>query len=270
MDLVYHIEHVSYSYVKGVRALNDVTFDVYQNEILSILGSNGSGKSTLLQLLCGLLFPEEGQIFYKDELVTEKKLKSGKFQQSFRSEVGFIFQNSEVQLFCPTVFDELVFGPLQLNIPEEEAIQRAEEVLQLMRIDNIRNRPVYMLSGGERKKVAIAAVLTMNPQVIIFDEPMSGLDPKSRAFIIDLLFELNQAGKTIILATHHLELVSILQSRVAVLNEKHKLEKIAPAVDILNDTELLVNTNLISEYPHRHEHTIHKHLWPGYNFHRHE
>jgi cobalt/nickel transport system ATP-binding protein len=270
MDPLFKIENVSYQYIAGINALHHISFQIYENEILSIIGSNGSGKSTLLQILCGLLFPTEGKVFYKNQPLTEQKLKSGTFQQLFRSEVGFVFQNSEVQLFCPTVFDELVFGPLQLSIPADEAIRRSEEIMQMMQIEHLRNRPGYMLSGGERKKVALAAVLTMNPQVILMDEPMSGLDPKSRAYIIDLLFELQQAGKTIVLATHHLELVSLLQSRVVVLSENHELVKVAPAEEILRDTELLIQSNLISEYPHKHHDTVHKHLWYFFSPHQHE
>ncbi|MGC8825100.1 MAG: energy-coupling factor ABC transporter ATP-binding protein [Bacteroidales bacterium] len=270
MDEIFSIEKVSFQYIPEVFALHEVTFRVYNHEVLTILGSNGSGKSTLLQLLCGLLFATEGRVKYKGEVLTEKRLKNRDFQQLFRSEVGFVFQQSEVQLFCPTVFDELVFGPLQLNIPEQEAIRRSEEIMQLMRIEHLRKRPSYMLSGGERKKVAIAAVLTMNPQVILIDEPMSGLDPKSRSFILDLLFELQQAGKTIILATHHLELVSSLQSRVVLLNEEHELARVATAEEIMQDTDLLVRTNLISEYTHKHHDTIHKHLWYPFTPHRHK
>lgn len=270
MDEIFNIEQVSFQYVPGVYALQQVSFRIYENEILTILGSNGSGKSTLLQMLCGLLFPMEGSIYYRGQQLTEKRLKERDFQHDFRSQVGFVFQQSEVQLFCPTVFDELVFGPLQLDFSEQEAIRRSEEIMQLMRIEHLRNRPSYMLSGGERKKVAIAAVLTMNPQVILIDEPMGGLDPKSRSFVIDLLFELHQAGKTIVLATHHLELVSSLQSRVVLLNEEHRLAKVASADEIMQDTELLVRTNLIGEYAHKHHDKVHKHLWYPFTPHRHE
>jgi len=267
---IFNIEKAGFQYIPGVYALRDISFRIYENEILTILGSNGSGKSTLLQLLCGLLFPTEGQILYKGQLLVEKSLKTRDFQHTLRSEVGFVFQHSEVQLFCPTVFDELVFGPLQLDIPEEEAVRRSEEIMRLMGIGHLRSRPSYMLSGGERKKVAIAAVLTMNPQVLLIDEPMSGLDPKSRSFMLDLLFELHQAGKTIVLATHHLELVSSLQSRVVLLNEEHQLARMAPAEEIMQDIELLVRTNLISEYAHKHHDTVHKHLWYPIAPHRHE
>jgi cobalt/nickel transport system ATP-binding protein len=267
---VFNLRQAGFQYIPGVDALRDISFTIYENEILTILGSNGSGKSTLLQLLCGLIFPTEGEIFYRGQRLTEKSLKDREFQHTFRSSVGFVFQHSEVQLFCPKVYDELVFGPLQIGLSDQEAVQRSVEIMQLMGIAHLRNRPSYMLSGGERKKVAIAAVLTMNPQVILFDEPMSGLDPKSRSFILDLLFELHQAGKTLVIATHHLELVNSLQSRVALLNEEHQLVRIAPAEEIMQDINLLVQTNLISEYAHKHHDTVHKHLWYPFTPHRHD
>jgi len=117
--------------------------------------------------------------------------------------------------------------------------------------------------------VAIGSILTMNPDVLLFDEPVSGLDPKNRSFLIELIFLLNESGKTIIITTHHLELVDHLQSRVAVLSEEHKIEKTGSTEEILSDTDLLVKTNLIQEQLHRHGDISHKHLPPGFLFHRH-
>jgi cobalt/nickel transport system ATP-binding protein len=139
----------------------------------------------------------------------------------------------------------------------------------MLNISDLKDRPVYMLSIGEKKRVAIGAVLTSNPEVLIIDEPMSGLDPKTRSFLIELIFTLNKAGKTIIIATHHLELVNHFQSRVVVLSEKHSIEKTGTSDEILSDNELLIRTNLIGEYPHSHDGTIHKHLSTGFLYHRH-
>ncbi|MDP4227626.1 MAG: AAA family ATPase, partial [Bacteroidota bacterium] len=125
------------------------------------------------------------------------------------------------------------------------------------------------LSGGEKKKVAIGAILTMNPEVLLMDEPMSGLDPKTRSYVTELIFQLNEAGKTIILTTHQLELVDHLQSRVAVLSEDHTIEKTGTAEEILSDTDLLIKTNLIHEQLHKHGEMIHKHLPTGFPFHKH-
>jgi cobalt/nickel transport system ATP-binding protein len=270
MPELFKLKDIGFQYFKGQTALSGMNLLINEGEIVSIIGSNGSGKSTLLNILCGLVFPNEGSISFRGEEFTEKSFKDGKFNQKFRSSVAYIFQNSDAQLFCPTVFDELIFGPLQLGIAKENAFQRAEEIMQMLNISELRDRPVYMLSGGEKKRVAIGAILTSNPEVLILDEPVSGLDPKTRSFLIELIFRLNEAGKTIIMATHHLELVNHFQSSVVVLSEKHTIEKTGTSDEILSDTDLLLRTNLIGEYPHRHDGTIHKHLSTGFLFHTHK
>lgn len=269
MEKIFQIKNVSYQYAKRHQALSDVSFEVQEGEIFSIIGSNGSGKSTLLHLMNGLLFPDSGTILYKDQLLTESNFAKEGFNSFFRQSNGYIFQNSDSQLFCPTVFDEMLFGPLQMGLDEQTATQRAEEVMLMLNVHCLRDRPSYMLSGGEKKKVAIGSVLTMNPDVLLMDEPMSGLDPKTRSDLIELIFDLNEAGKTIIIATHHLELVDHLQSRVAVLSEQHRLEKIGIAEDILSDVEFLKRMNLIQESIHRHGNIRHKHLTTGFLSHRH-
>jgi cobalt/nickel transport system ATP-binding protein len=270
MPDIFDLQNIGYQYTETQKALSNIDLTVHQGEILSIIGANGTGKSTLLHIMCGLVFATEGSIAFKDITFTEQTLKNNAFNHSFRSSIGYIFQNSDAQLFCPTVFDELIFGPLQLGYSKKEAFERADSILHMLNIQELKNRPPYMLSGGEKKRVAIGAILTSNPDVIVVDEPMSGLDPKTRSFIIELIFSLNEAGKTIIIATHHLELVNHFQSRVVVLSEKHTIEKIGNSNEILNDTELLVKTNLIGEYPHKHDGNIHKHLSTEFLFYKHK
>jgi cobalt/nickel transport system ATP-binding protein len=266
MPDLYELKNIEYFYRKDCPALKEVNMTIPEGEITSVVGSNGSGKSTLLNILCGLVFPTKGTITFKGESFTEKSLKDKLFNARFRSSIGYVFQNPDMQLFCPTVFDELIFGPLQLGIPCAKARERAEEIMEMLHITGIRNRPVYMLSGGEKKRVALGAVLTSNPDVLIIDEPVSGLDPKTRSFLIELIFQLNEVGKTIIIATHHLELVNHFQSNVVVLSGKHNVERTGTCNEILSDTELLLRTNLIGEYPHRHNGKIHKHIEKGFLF----
>jgi cobalt/nickel transport system ATP-binding protein len=201
--------------------------------------------------------------------VDEKSLKEKSWGIQFRQRMGYIFQNSDIQLFCPTVFDELLFGPLQLNLPPEIAQERAEQTLSYLGIRHLKDRPVYMLSGGEKKRVAIASVLTMSPDVLLVDEPLSNLDPKTQTFFIGLLSELNQAGKTIIFTTHQLDLIDHLQPRVAVLSDDHTIRKTGTAAEILNDEELLINVNLIHEHAHKHGTEEHRHYHSHYVFHKH-
>jgi cobalt/nickel transport system ATP-binding protein len=269
MEDIIRLENITFHYVRKHCALADVSLAVKPGEIFSIIGSNGSGKSTLLHIIGGLLFPDTGKVFYKREVVSEESLKRVAFNSYFRESMGYVFQDSDNQLFCPTVFDELIFAPLQMGIEKASAFERAEAVMVMLNIECLSDRPTYMLSGGEKKRVAIGSILTMNPDVLLMDEPTSGLDPKSRSSLIELIFQLNNAGKTILLTTHNLELVDHLQSRVAVLSEEHKIEKIGNAEEILTDTELLIRTNLIHEHLHRHGTTSHKHLPPSFLSHHH-
>jgi cobalt/nickel transport system ATP-binding protein len=257
------LKHVNFSYVGQRAAIHDVSLQVESGDIFTIIGSNGSGKSTLLQLMGGLLFPVRGEILFHGENITENGLKDQTFNRSFRSRIGFVFQNPDSQLFCPTVLDELLFAPLQIGIQEKIARQRASEVMKMLAITSLSDRPTYMLSGGEKKRVAIGSVLTVNPEVLLLDEPVSGLDPKTRSFLIELIFRLNEAGKTIIITTHNLELVDHFQSRVAVLSENHTLERIGTSDEILNDIEFLGRMNLISDQIHRHGDKVHTHIPKG-------
>jgi cobalt/nickel transport system ATP-binding protein len=270
MAPLFELNNITYHYAKGQEALSDITMKVNEGDLLSVIGSNGSGKSTLLNIISGLMFPSQGSIAFNGKVFNEKSFRDFEFNRKFRSSIAYVFQNSDAQLFCPTVFDELIFGPLQLGLEKDEVFERAGQIMDMLHIEELRDRPVYMLSGGEKKRVAIGAVLTSNPEVLIIDEPMSGLDPKTRSFLIELIFTLNQAGKTIIIATHHLELVDHFQSRVIVLSEKHSIERDGSSDEILCDTNLLLRTNLIGEYPHRHNGTIHRHLSTGFLFHHHK
>jgi cobalt/nickel transport system ATP-binding protein len=262
-------EELRYSYYGRIPALDGVSLEVAAGSRVAIIGSNGSGKSTLLQALDGLIFPAAGRVLYHGREVTEKALRDQRFLREFRGGVGYVFQDSDVQLFSPTVLDELIFGPLQLGLPEEEALERADAVLRMLCITALRDRPSTMLSGGEKKRVAIGSVLTMNPQALLLDEPTNGLDPKSQSFLVELMFELSEAGKTIVIATHDLGLVGELNPAVAVLSEQHRVERIGPAADILGDEELLLRVNLIHEHLHRHGAGAHRHRHSHHPFHGH-
>lgn len=267
---IIRLDRVSYLYYDRVHAVREVSVSIQEGEIFAVIGSNGSGKSTLLQIMSGLIHPSQGTVFFKDREVSERTLREKSFLKFFRERVGYVFQDSDVQLFCPTVLDELIYGPLQLNISEQDALMRAEEVLSMLQIGHIRDRPSYMLSGGEKKRVAIASVLTMNPEVLLFDEPTSGLDPRTQCFLVELLLALHEAGKTIVIATHDLSLVDELHARVAVLSEDHRVVATGNAHDILRDDQLLLKVNLIHEHVHFHGTSSHSHLHSHYLFHRHQ
>lgn len=269
MENIVELKNVSYSYPGSIAALKNINLTVGKGEMFSVIGQNGSGKSTLLHIINALILPDTGEYFFNGNKITEKSLHDKNISLNLRSTMSYIFQNPEMQLFCPTVIDELLFAPLQMNISKESASDRAEKTLEYLDIQYLRDRPVYKLSGGEKKKVAIASSLTLNPDIILIDEPLAGLDPKAQTFIIELLFELNKAGKTIIFTTHHLDLIDHLQPRVAVLSEEHTIKKTATAQQILTDEEFLVSVNLIHEHTHKHGEEIHKHTHAHYVFHRH-
>lgn len=263
------IQNVSYRYYDKIPALADISLNIEEGERFAIIGANGSGKSTLLKIMSGLLYSSSGRVFFRDKEVSEKTLKDKEFLRFFREKIGYVFQDSDVQLFCPTVFDELLYGPLQLGIGEKVAIERSYEVMQMLNIEALKDRPSYMLSSGEKKRVAIGSVLTMNPDVLLFDEPTNGLDPRTQCFLVELLFALSDAGKTLVIATHDLSLVEELHCRVAVLSEEHRLERTGSAEEILKDEELLLRVNLVHEHIHCHGPMVHRHLHSHFLFHKH-
>lgn len=269
MEDIIRLEEICYSYYGSMTAVSDISLAVKDGERFAIIGANGSGKSTLLQIMDGLIHQSKGQFFFRGHEVTEQALRDKGFLRFFRERVGYVFQDSDVQLFCPTVLDELLYGPLQLEIKESEALDRAFGVMQILNIENLKDRPSYMLSGGEKKKVAIGSVLTMNPEVLLLDEPTNGLDPRTQCFLVELMLALSESGKTLIIATHDLSLVDELHANIALLSEEHRIEKIGAAEDILKDEDLLLKVNLIHEHIHFHGQAIHKHRHSHYLFHKH-
>jgi cobalt/nickel transport system ATP-binding protein len=212
-----------------------------------LLGANGSGKSTLLRLLAGLIFPTAGRVRAFGTELAEEKLETDTFRRFFRSRVGFLFQNADVQLFSPTVAEEVAFGPLQLDLSQEEAAGRVADVLAMLGIGGLRDRSPLHLSGGEKKKVALAAMLAVNPAVLLLDEPTAALDPRSRYWFTELAGELAGAGKTFVTATHDLTLAERIATRIVVMGEDHRVVAAGPPAAVLADRELLVGANLLHE-----------------------
>ena len=272
MDTIFDLRNISYSYVGKINALKDISLKIGQQEQVSIIGTNGSGKSTLLAILNGLIYPTSGEFYAFDNEITEEvfdAIKDNEFRSYFRTKVGFVFQNSDVQLFSPTVYEEIAFGPLQLNVTPEEVKTRVDDVLEMMEIAKLRDRSPHTLSGGEKKKVCIATVLVNNPDVLLLDEPTAGLDPRTQLWLVELLQELGQAGKTIITATHDLETVEQISKRAIVMGEDHGIEVDGVAEEVLSDFDLLLAANLIHEHMHLHGKLVHEHLHGHEEEHKH-
>lgn len=262
-EAIFDLRNVSYSYLGKIDALKNIRLEVHQGEQVCIMGANGSGKSTLLAIIDGLVFPSSGEYSAFGTPVTEgifDSIKDNEFRQYFRRKVGFVFQNSDVQLFSPTVFEEIAFGPLQLDLSKEEIRARVEEVMEMMGIAKLRDRAPHTLSGGEKKKVAIASVLATNPDVLLLDEPTAGLDPRTELWLIELLQELGKAGKTIITATHDLDIIEQISARAVVMGEDHSIRVDRGTKSVLSDLELLLAANLIHKHMHRHGEMVHQHL----------
>jgi len=246
------LENVSYFY-EGSPALNEISFRIEPGESLCLLGPNGSGKSTLLKLINGLIFPSSGIYRFGGEEITQKRLKDAKFSKLFHQRLGFVFQDSEAQLFCSNVYDEVAFGPRQMGMDEASVEKRVDDCLALLGLESFRDRQPYHLSGGEKKKVAIAATLALNPEVLVLDEPMNGLDPRTERWLAAFLIDLNRAGKTIVTSTHNLELVQEIAGRAILFDESHCIAADLPTETLLENIPLLRKVNLVDEFYHVHQ-----------------
>ncbi|HEY8602679.1 MAG TPA: ABC transporter ATP-binding protein [Thermomicrobiales bacterium] len=253
------VRDVVYRYNASVTALDGVTLSVPRGQRVAILGANGSGKSTLIRLLDGLYFPTSGTVAFEGTALTEEALQDEAFAFDFRRRVALVFQNPDVQLFCPTVFDEVAFGPLQLRWPKDEIRRKVAAVLEELAISHLKDRPPHRLSGGEKKRVALASVLILDPEVIILDEPTAALDPKSQSQVVDILAAWDGGAKTVITATHDLDVVDAIADWCYVFQTGKLVAEGAPAA-ILTDDPLLARTNLIHAHRHRHtDGTVHAH-----------
>jgi cobalt/nickel transport system ATP-binding protein len=256
---IFRLTGVSYDYAPGVTALSAVDLNVTAGERVAILGANGSGKSTLLKVLAGLIEPSAGCAEAFGERIDDGALKDEARAHRFRRRVGIVFQSADAQLFSPTVRDEVAFGPLHLDLPHDEILSRVDDTLRMLGLSTLADRAPYNLSGGEKKKVALASVLSINPEVLMLDEPTNGLDPRTQEWLLELLEQLNGVGKTIVAATHQLDVLERLADRAVVLGEDHRLAADRPLAEVLADRELLLRVNLIHEHAHHHGRLLHSH-----------
>jgi cobalt/nickel transport system ATP-binding protein len=265
----FEVQNISFSY-EAIPAICGLTLHIGEGERVALLGANGSGKSTLLRILDALYFPSSGSVTFKGEALTAKRLQEDEFSLNFRRRVALVFQNPDVQLFNPTVFDEVAYGPLQMQWSKEDLMRRVEETLQFMSISHLRDRPPYRLSGGEKKRVALASVLVLDPEVLLLDEPTATLDPKSQSQVVDLMQQWKGTAKTVITATHQLEIVEDIADRVYVLEAGSVIAEGTPQ-EILSNADLLLRANLIHAHRHSHGGVVHSHPhFHGHARHEHE
>jgi cobalt/nickel transport system ATP-binding protein len=238
------LRDVSFSYADA-PALAHVDLAIERGEALALIGPNGSGKSTLLKLLNGLVFPDAGTYRFDGEEISHARLKDQHRAKSFHQRIGFLFQNSDVQLFCTSVYDEIAFGPRQMGLSESDIEMRVGDSLALLGIESLASRIPYHLSGGEKRKVALASVLVLNPDVLVLDEPMNGLDPRTKRFLREFLISLRVTGKTVVCATHDFEYVDGVFDHAAVFSMKHDIVRTGPYEEIIGDRDFLKAGNII-------------------------
>jgi cobalt/nickel transport system ATP-binding protein len=250
-DAVFKVQNITYRYNADVQALDGVSLTIARGRRVAVLGANGSGKSTLLRILDGLYFPSSGEVLAFGEPLNEERLMDDAFAFAFRRRVALVFQNPDVQLFNPTVFDEVAFGPLQLRWPKDEIRRKVADMLDLMQISHLRDRSPHRLSGGEKKRVALASVLILDPEVLLMDEPTAALDPRSQSQVVDFLVDWGGGAKTVITTTHDLDIVEEIADEAYIFQRGQIIAQGAPA-ELLRDDDLLQRTNLI--HSHRHAH----------------
>lgn len=227
-------DSVCYQYPDGTRALNSVSFLITHGESVGIVGANGSGKTTLLMHLNGYILPTSGTINIGD-IVLNKNTR-----QEIRKKVGLVFQNPDDQLFMPTVYEDVAFGPINMGMDEKTIQEKVLKALRMVNCYEIKDKPPHHLSGGQKRAVAIATVIAMDPDILAMDEPSSNLDPKSRRDLINLL---NNFEHTKIIASHDLDLILDVCKRVIVMKDG-KVVADGDVNTILRDKELLETNNL--------------------------
>lgn len=237
------LKNVFFKY-KDEEVLKNINLKIGQGDSIALIGANGSGKSTLLKLLNGIIFPSSGDYYFNNVLISKDKLEQSDFSKKFHKKMGFVFQNSDAQLFCSNVYEEVAFGPRQMGMDEAEVEKRVNDCLNLLNVKDLENKEPYNISGGEKKRVAIASVLALNPEVLVLDEPMSGIDPKGKKFLNDLFKKLNRVGKTIICSTHDFEYVKGLFRRVLVFSEDHRIIRDDAYSRVIQDNDFLIKCNI--------------------------
>ena len=233
------VKNLKYSYNSDYQALRGVSLKVEKGEMVALLGKNGAGKSTLFLHLNGIYQPDEGQVFIDGEELKYDK----KSLLKFRQKVGIVFQNPDDQIFAPTVEEDVAFGPLNLGLPMEEVQDRVEEALARVGMSGYEKTAPHHLSGGQKKRVAIAGILAMKPEVMVLDEPTAGLDPQGVVDLSKLLNELNEEGITIIISTHEVDLVPNYATKVFVLVDGLLIGEGTPK-EIFAKPEILDQANL--------------------------
>lgn len=237
-NIIIELKDLSYKYPDGTKALNNINIKIPSGKKIAFLGGNGAGKSTLFFILNGVNKPEKGQFYYNGKLITHKRDELARLRQK----VGIVFQDPNVQLFAMSVVQEISFGPKNLGLSDKEVIARVNKAMEQTDITGLKDKPTHFLSYGQKKRVSIADILAMDPEVIIMDEPTAGLDPKHEKILMDMIETLTKE-KTIIMSTHDVNIAYSWADYVFVMNDGTLLYEGLPE-DVFNNTKVLMEANL--------------------------
>ena len=239
-DIMMEAKELSYLYPDGTKALNVVNIKIKGGQTTAILGGNGAGKSTLFKCFNGIIKPTSGQMFFKNQQV----LYSHNGVQNLRKSVGIVFQDPDSQLFSASVYQDISFGAMNMKLPEEEVRRRVDLAMKRTGIESIKDKPTHCLSFGQKKRVAIAGVLVMEPEVLILDEPTAGLDPKGVSEILHLLKEMQRELKlSVVIATHDIDIVPLYCDYIYVMDDGNVVIQGTPK-DVFAQTDKLRSVNL--------------------------
>lgn len=240
---VLEVENLVFNYPDGTNALDGLSLSIEKGKKIAILGANGAGKSTLFLHLNGILKPKQGNIKFRGKKISYKK----KELQNLRKNIGIVFQDPDMQLFSSSVFQEISFGPLNLGLSEIQTRERVDEAMQIMEITDIKDKPTHLLSYGQKKRISIADILAMKPELIIFDEPTVWLDPKHSKEILGFINQINKKGTTVILSTHDVDLAYQWADYIYIFSDG-KIIGEGNSEKIFRDNKLLKESDLIKPW----------------------
>jgi len=236
-EVLLKAEGLRYSYGQEKEALKGIDLTVKKGEKIVVLGSNGAGKSTLFLTLNGVLTPDSGRIIYRDKEIRKKEINE------LRRNVGIVFQDADNQIIASTVFSEVSFGPMNLRLPKEEVVKRVNSSLASMNLTEMKDRPPHYLSGGEKKRVSIADIIAMEPEVILFDEPTASLDPVNVKMLNEVLDEMTNLGKTLLISTHDVDFAFQWAERALVFSGGCMIAD-GPVREVFDSPNVLEEANL--------------------------
>lgn len=219
---IIEMQHIKFGYEDNC-VLDDISFSVEKGKCAVLMGNNGCGKSTLLKIMNGLLIPDEGTYIFEGKEITEKLLNDPSESKSFHQRIGYVFQNSDAQLFSTHVYEEIAFAPSQMHLSNEEIDKRVNDILSLLNLEKLKDRAPYQLSGGEKRKVALGCVLAQNPDLLVLDEPIASLDAKTQSWLTQFLIALKTSGKTMIIATHDRDFAERIADEIITITDEYKI-----------------------------------------------